>query len=749
MWVRGIFQVGQRLSGWLIVGLVSLSVPSVFAGPVQVTGGEQMLYSGTIVNEQGEPLEGVQVGVYYRIQGVMSMLGGEVTTDSQGRWETHLPVDVSNVGVRLCHPDYISFHFEESGQSTPLPDELKAGTNVMMMKRGIRIHGTVLDEKGRPVENALVAAGELYSHSPQKGIVEDCTTNRTAKDGSFSIGGLPQRKLDIAVSGAGYAPKIVPVDVKPSMKAVSLILGKGRTYTGRVVDKDGRAIEGVRVDCSFWILGSSRRFLDLSAVTDHQGYFAVKDIPVVGNVSFIFVKKGSGLKTTLKQMPQDLSVPDTVVMYPRPVIAGRVVDDETGEPVQSFTLIDGLKNSSVKKIWWSRYYKQQVQSADGTFRHTWSGFVITEPFNGRVYVKIEAKGYLPAASGGVMLQEPHEPFEIRLEPAEPISGVVVDGAGGPVQKGQVGWVGPEHIAYITNGRFENAGIVGQVEQIVDTDSQGRFELGPTKDEGLIVVVGEKGYALVERKDLKLSGKIELTRWAKIVGTIALAERPRDVDISVEPVVSAEQQHRQKVMWSFMFNRISVSDDTFVVDHLPSVWLRIGRIERYFQTDTQYLKPQPGGTYTITIGGKGAKVLGRIVCPAGDWKMSNPRQVNAAAFRIEPPPDIPDQIKQMPRSDFAWLWRDGTNVYERSKTFDKRFIPRINDDGHFVFDALQPGTYEFVVNVHRPLGEKISCGRGVLSAVGFTKFAVGQDGNNEPVKIADVEVKLLSYPQVGQ
>ena len=104
---------------------------------------------------------------------------------------------------------------------------------------------------------------------------------------------------------------------------------------------------------------------------------------------------------------------------------------------------------------------------------------------------------------------------------------------------------------------------------------------------------------------------------------------------------------------------------------------------------------------------------------------------------------------MTRASFQWLWRDADTAYDRSKTFQKRFVPEITDGGEFTFASLAPGTYELVVNYHVPLGENVSCGRGVLEAVAVSEFAVPDAKATSAVRVPDVRLRLLTYPKVGE
>jgi peroxiredoxin len=80
---------------------------------------------------------------------------------------------------------------------------------------------------------------------------------------------------------------------------------------------------------------------------------------------------------------------------------------------------------------------------------------------------------------------------------------------------------------------------------------------------------------------------------------------------------------------------------------------------------------------------------------------------------------------------------------------KRFVPRIAEDGQFTFAGLNPGQYEFVVNIHAPLGENVSCGRGVLAAVAVARFTIPRGQSDTPLRVPDIAVQLLTYPGAGE
>jgi len=709
----------------------------------------KVLYGGRVVNEQGDPIQGVKVQMMYRWRGSMGVWVKEVMTDEHGRWKRRLPKDLSNLRIGLLHPEYIKQSWQTSSSA-----ELLNATNVMVMKRGLRLRGIVKNQQGKPIEDALVDTGGSGGTTPYGEVIENCTTPRTLADGSFNVGGLPAGSKDIVVSAVGYAPCFMSVEIEAGMEPIEVSLKCGETYIGQVVDANGNPIEAVKIDVDEWRIGNKRKTITRITETDSQGFFRIENLPDEGKLEFDFGKRGSGFKSFSRQMPEDLSKTDRVVMYKTPVFTGKVIDAETEEPVTSFKVVNGVKwKSTDESFRWSRRYKKQVNSEDGAFSETWSGYAISYPFDGDCCLKIEANGYLPEMAHPIRLGEKYEPFVIRLTKADPWKGTVFEPMGNPAAKAEVGWVGPGKKAFIQDGKFDRRGFVHQAEVIVRTDGNGQFELNPTREQGLIVVVHSTGYAHVESSDFDNGSQIRLTPWAKIEGTIVSSDKDsREFLVAVTPIMSSEDYKSQLISWQF--EQISVSGRHFVIDYVPSIPLHVGQIVRWEHSSPVYLKPQAGETYQVQIGGKGRTVTGKIIHPiperareTGESGMSNPRRLHAVAYRIEPVSKLPDEIENMLQGSFLWLWRDAENVYERSKTFGKRFIPTIEDDGNFRFDNISPGKYEFVVNYHAPLGENVSCGRGVLEAVAITKFSVDTD-DTESVQLPDIRMSLLTYPEVG-
>jgi len=733
-------------------GQISISMPRLVIGEGQPpeTDDGKLLFKGKVVDARREAVCGAKVTLNFDMPGWMSMWVRYTLTDRDGRWQMRVPKEYSDLSISLDHPDYVGHHFDQSSEK-PSKRELLDGTHVLTMKSGVRITGVVKDKAGKPIENALVLTGRFYSWSPYGEVNEDSTTARTVEDGTFSIGGLPEKQLTMMVSATGYGPRIMPVEVKKDMPRVEVILSPGRTYIGQVVDASEHPIEGVRVILDGWQVGRDQHQLTQIVTTDAQGAFRMEDLPGEGTIECRFSKRDSGLMSFSREIPADLSQTDKIVMYEIPVFTGKVVDAETQNPVTQFAVVNGFRGSDPgDRPGWSDHYDKQINASDGAFTYAWSGWGISYPFTGDALLKIEAKGYLAEIAPPLKLGQKSEPFVIRLTKAEPRTGVVLTAGGQPAVEAEVGWVGPDEKAFLTDGRFDTRRLVYQADQIVKTGADGKFELGRTRDEGLIVAVHPDGYAAVKSTQFTNGSKITLTPWARIEGSIVPgASDDKQLTIAVDLAISSEALETEPMRW--IFEAVSISGNRFTIEHVPAVPLYVGTIIRWEHSDPTYLNPQPGKTYSIELGAKGRPATGKIVHPApsGKMEMSDPRRLHAVAFRVDPEPTMPAEIKTMTRASFQWLWRDADTAYDRSKTFQKRFVPEITDDGEFTFAALAPGKYELIANYHAPLGENVSCGRGVLDAVAVSEFTVPDNKAASALGVPDVRLRLLRYPKVGE
>ncbi len=106
---------------------------------------------------------------------------------------------------------------------------------------GATLGGVVLDgQTRRPVAGAEVVVGEETLSTTPRAV-------RTGSDGAFRVAGLLRRGHQLAVRAPGYAPQM-GVAVTPGGPRTEVVLDRGVTLEGRVIDGSGRPVAGARIE---------------------------------------------------------------------------------------------------------------------------------------------------------------------------------------------------------------------------------------------------------------------------------------------------------------------------------------------------------------------------------------------------------------------------------------------------------------------------------------------------------------------
>jgi RNA polymerase sigma factor (sigma-70 family) len=188
-------------------------------------------YSGTIVDQQGNPIPNVKVTAgYYLATGGMGYID-VVSTNQAGRFHINRPVALSGASpkvtmmfpVRLSfdHSDFIHTQLEDINQ---LPATSQTDLHITL-RPGNTVNGKAVDPSGNPVANALVEAtfGEdsAYAHM---------TT--TGADGEFTLRGLPHARADIRLLSITPGSPVLSGHI-------SIVLGMGMAEEPAPLDDAG------------------------------------------------------------------------------------------------------------------------------------------------------------------------------------------------------------------------------------------------------------------------------------------------------------------------------------------------------------------------------------------------------------------------------------------------------------------------------------------------------------------------------
>lgn len=208
----------------------------------------------------------------------------------------------------------------------------------LVLQTAARVRGRVVDARtGLPVEFADV---EIVSTHPAW--IEEYQDAFTEEDGSFemSIVDLPREQLIVrAMDDDGNTASVGPFDLEPSeVRFVELFIEGGREISGTVRDLAALPVDGAEV-----VLLPLHPDLDDDQwdITLEDGSFTFTE---VGSQSdqFLLYAQADGLGPMVTQLSADAGQVD-VTLGQIITLAGTVVDDETGEPVDgadlTFTLL--------------------------------------------------------------------------------------------------------------------------------------------------------------------------------------------------------------------------------------------------------------------------------------------------------------------------------------------------------------------------------------------------------------------------
>src|SRR5438105_3703668 len=359
---------------------------------------------GIVKDEQGNPVRGASVSLMFpgdptATRGGMYMTEGPLKTDEEGKWRCDaVPADLTNLSMKLGHPDFVT---DESYGATPRPAdaELRAMTAVWLMKRGLALSGTVSDMQGKPIAGASVAQGTDRFGSNQPKV-------KTDGEGKFTFRNSRPGPVVLTVTAKTFAPELKNVTVAQGVPPVEIKLSPGNVVKGKVVDRNGKPVGGAFVAADTW---RGNRSLEWRVNTKGDGTFVWKEAPP-DDVLIHIGKQGFQSKRDLHVTPSDTEI--LVTLQPPQKIHGSVADAQSGAPISSFTVIQGLgwNNQGAGQdlqISWQRDWGS-VAGKDGQFEMTFD-----EPYPFRS-VRIEAPGYMPVVSPAYKPEEVDITFDAKL-----------------------------------------------------------------------------------------------------------------------------------------------------------------------------------------------------------------------------------------------------------------------------------------------------------------------------------------------
>lgn len=428
---------------------------------VKVNGGDEVTMDFRLAPAArlaGRVIDAAGVGIADALVYTFATREAAVRTDAEGRFElVNLDPTRARHTLQAEHEGYLA------AQQSLVSEELGAPSE-LVLRRGARIAGRVFGSDGRPFVGARI---RLLMQDDLRPFVY--ATSQA--DGTFGFASAPAGAGTLQVVARGHAPMSMPLAIAEQASAVPDVvvqLERGHFLAGRIVDRSGRGLHRVRL--TPLAPGSSGyREIGTEVYSRRDGSFRIDDLPP-GSIDLDCFGMGMAQKREPGLAVDRADV--TIAMEPTGRLAGRVLDDATGEPLPRFTIRLVAPELHVGERGGGGY---GVEWSKGVAFTDTDGYWDTDSERleaGMVFgVEASAPGYGPLVVRRVVAQPAAEPADLllRLRPAARIAGRVVD------QRGQ-GIAGVRLTVLRAEQPAANADPLADSNLVGRTQPDGSFEL---------------------------------------------------------------------------------------------------------------------------------------------------------------------------------------------------------------------------------------------------------------------------------
>ncbi len=550
------------------------------------------------------------------------------------------------------------------------------GASAPARVQGITVTGRVLDEAGQPIAGARVARG---SDLRGQEAVGEVTTDAA---GRFAMQGVSPGGLVLTVQAPGHAPDLMSLRAGAGMAPVEFRLGRGHTILGRIVDAHSKPIAGAPISADGWRGHHSLRW---NTRTDAEGRFRWDDAPA----DTVLIDLGMLGFNAKRFWKATADAPENTIPMRRPLhVRGRVTDADTGRPITAFTLVPGYTWQKIQNVWWLNDAAKELTGL--------SYDVLLSTEAGLGVIRIEAEGYLPETSRGLKDDEEDAVVHFALHRGSGITGVVRLPDGSPLAEADVLLSTPARPLVLNNGRPQ----VGMSDQrTVKSRADGRFNLAPSEPPYTIVVVHDRGRAVLTVRD-KPAGEHELAiePWGRVEGVLRFGRQ-----LAAGEKLSLAVQRRPDPVDPLYWDSDTTSDGQGRFTFERVVPGEVGISRQIEWTDRNILSAggspsatvqvAAGATVRLELGGTGRAVVGKVVLPAElagreDW-------LYGFCYFVRKPAS----------TESGGAGGQASSVGRR----DASFTFKVEEDGSFRIEDVEAGTYELLINAneeppdHRGLG----------------------------------------------
>ncbi|QDT94603.1 M56 family metallopeptidase [Gimesia aquarii] len=731
-------------------------IPSHFE--FQLARGTEL--SGTVVDENNQPIPDVLVDVKVTspepkwtvnpkpiISTYLTDNDYKETTaitDKMGKWNIrNAPVKPAGEDhefrLKFTHQDYISDSEwgELQDQQKLTSAMLRDGSAKIVLSPGVSIRGAVIDTAGDPVTKGLI----IWHDEPYYG----STVHEVEIDnkGHFETIPLPPGKHPITVVAPGFMPVRQIVNATKSMEPLSFEMKPGKRLTLKIVDSNGKPVPKARISLGKWrgveslynhrhpnVLNSR-----IPVHSDEKGVYEWDWAPDDAVTYEIYAKKNASKTVTLAATEAE----HVIKLAPLLIASGKVTDAETGKPIKEFRAVPVIV---FRPQFLSTSFDRSVPGDNGLYEIKLNDGM----YDRRHQIRIDADGYRSAMSeNSFALGDSRVTQNFSLEPAKARKGYVVDKNGNPVPSAIVVQGTPSIVPHINNNKLEWSG------QQIKTSNEGRFQLAATFEPIRVRVIHDIGFAEVLRKPDEKIGTIQLQPWAKVSGRLLQDGKPVPEQwIYFRPVRDGKLGEPR---FQDSYSARTDADGRFEFKRLPPI---AGSIQAYLGpwrdsllTSSQAipLDLQPGENKTLTLGGKGTTVTGKVVATGRGEAVLNKNWSLNYLIRRDGGLKLPKDFLNLsfnPTGPVQASWFLDPNRYDWLRTRPYYFV-KLAPNGRLQINGVPPGVYDLVLRLYeQPAGCLVETVGEKVVTINVTSSDIASGMKD----LGNIEVACRVGPRVG-
>lgn len=468
------------------------SMPEISDGvfqPVSVALQPAVFLTGTVVDEEGQTIEGVKIAPTMALKGIGQAPRGfrfkDKTPPTQsgpkGRFRLEPLVPGSNYSVSFQHADFAN-HQENW---VPPSSSVESRELRVVLSKGHQVVGRVVDPDGQPVVGASVALHrESEGFLQAFGVGGDPTLKESfsGEEGGYSFEKLGVGAYRLVVKASGFSSESIrglEITGRESLENWGEVeLREGVSLRAKVVDADERPVTGVEV----WTLDEKMPFLGnlfteaagpAVAVSGADGFFQIDDRREGEKVDLLLKRDGYAV---LRKEGFTLPLEEELVLVLQPAssIRGQVLN-ESGEGLESARVQIGRRRS-VGFQTMDLEFDETTSAVDGSFEIDGLG-------EGNYYLKAQTEDYQEAKLDGleVLPGQDLEEIQLTLKRGFRIDGRVINAAEEPVPGVNL------------NVQRAGGGLIPQPLAQARADAEGRFRFKGLPPGRLVVTARHPSY----------------------------------------------------------------------------------------------------------------------------------------------------------------------------------------------------------------------------------------------------------------